>query len=524
MTIRRRGTWSAAYLLVGTAVAAGLTCIATSADYARSFRLREGPLPFEYPLAALISFVATGMLLTLAVMARPRLFWPLMIVATTATGGMFVLGFPIFDEWLAGCIVLGALLAVLQGVVPVRSENPRAPAVIVFLLFAGYALMQATIGALAHNPKAIRFVLLYGTVLLTALLVATHRFPMPSARTISLLVAGSGCVYFALYVIHGLVFSDFLALLVFAEMEGIGGAGTAYAAFPAVVAVPAAMLVLRDESGVRRFLAIVTLGFAITAALLSQSRAAVLALAAYSVAAPFILGLKTSARALAAVVVVGCIVLVALGLDVEYLGAQYDAIVGALELSGGARVVKSDAGTGEFAKGDAQRHLMSAAALLTVYARPIAGFWGTGSYGYWSTAGPSVEALREYYGVPGYAVSGALFGRDSESEPPRPPSWPALIVEFGVVGVGLLTITIVLVAIRILKRPHTLVAAPSSFSSRYLVLLSLPLIIAWGYVGEIQDFILMYMMLMPFGVFDGWSDLVLEPGVPAPGVAASATA
>jgi hypothetical protein len=511
MTIPRRGHWSAARLFVGCAIATGLACIAISAGHARSFGLREGPLPFQYPWAALLSFVATGTLLTLAVMARPRLFWPLMIVATIATGGMFVLGFPIFDEWLAGSIVLGALLAALRGAVPGRPEGTRAPAVIVFLLFAAYALMQATVGAVAQNPKAFRFVLLYGTVFVAALLLATYRFPMPPPRTISLLIAGSGCAYFALYVAHGLFFSDFLMLLVFAEMEGIGGAGTAYAAFPTVVVMPAALLVLRNENGVRRWLGAVTLGLAIAVALLSQSRAAVLALAAYSVAAPFTVGFKTSARAIAAVVVVGTVVFLALGLDIEYVGAQYDAIMSAFELSSGARVVQGEVGPREFAKGDAQRHLMSAAALLTVYSRPLTAVWGTGSYSYWSTAGPNVETLREHYGVPGYPISGAVLAQGSEPDPPRPPSWSAMIVEIGVVGVGLLTAAIVSAAIRMLRNSRT-TAMASTPVAPYLLLLSIPLIVVWGYVGEIQDFIFVYMLLTPFGIFDGWSAAARESG------------
>jgi hypothetical protein len=154
---------------------------------------------------------------------------------------------------------------------------------------------------------------------------------------------------------------------------------------------------------------------------------------------------------------------------------------------------------------------MSTAALLTVYSRPLTTFWGTGSYGYWSTAGPNVEALREHFGVPGYLISGAVLAQGSESDPPRPPSWPALIIEIGVVGIGLLTATIVSTGIRILRHSRPTASLPTS-TMPYLLLLSISLIVAWGYVGEIQDFIFMYMMLMPFGVFDGWSDRTRESG------------
>src|SRR5437867_10552828 len=280
VTVAAQGTSSTPQICAGLAGVVGLSCVVISTSYAQSFGLRSGPLPFDYPWAAIGTFVATGMLLMLAIMLQPRLFWPLLIVTSTVTGGMFVLGFSIFDEWLAGCIVLGAVPPILRGAVPLRKGGLHSPGVVVFLFFASYMCMQAIVGAIAYGPKALRFVLLYAVVFLMSLLLAMYQFPLPNPRTVSLLVGSSACVYFALYMLHGLFFLDFLSLVVFREMEGIGGAGTAYAAFPIAVAVPAALLMLRNEHGLLRVLAIVTLALAIAVGILAQSRGAVLALGA----------------------------------------------------------------------------------------------------------------------------------------------------------------------------------------------------------------------------------------------------
>src|SRR5439155_17954362 len=107
--------------------------------------------------------------------------------------------------------------------------------------------------------------------------------------------------------------------------------------------------------------------------------------------------------------------------------------------------------------------------------------------------------------VPSYVMGGTLLGSAGEAEPPRPPTWPALIIESGGLGVGLLLTTMLLLVIRGFRRAYS---KPTMMERGIpsLVSVTVLLVIAWGYFAEIQDYILVYVMLMPFGILDRWTD------------------
>jgi hypothetical protein len=117
-------------------------------------------------------------------------------------------------------------------------------------------------------------------------------------------------------------------------------------------------------------------------------------------------------------------------------------------------------------------------------------------------AGPYVNEVRREHGAPGDLHRAA----GPTNEPPRPPALPAFIVEAGLVGVALFVINGLWTLVRPLDvfrgsglggdvhwRPLLLIAA------------ILPLIVLWAVFVEIQDYLLLYLLLMPYGVLDAWT-------------------
>jgi len=161
-------------------------------------------LPFHYPPLAIGAFVAAGVFLGAAVIANPAFFWPLLAGTVVITGAMFVLGFPIFDEWLTGWLALGGLIAVVKGGVPRRSEDSRRGWLLLFVILCLYLGAEGFRGlVLYHNLKAIRAIVDASIGLTIALLLAKYAFPRITGANVTRLIALSGASYLVLYLVHG---------------------------------------------------------------------------------------------------------------------------------------------------------------------------------------------------------------------------------------------------------------------------------------------------------------------------------
>lgn len=487
--------------VLACAICVGLISIFLSSNYARGFGLRQGPLPFEYPLGAIAAFIITGILLMVAVMLRPSLFWPLLIATATATSGMFVLGFPIFDEWLAGCIAIGGATAAMNGHVPPLAHRVQRLWIPLFLLFILYLLLQSIVGLLLYqNLKAVRFILIFVVVFSIALLLSNYRFPQPTSRSISLIVAASGATYLILYILHGFLFRDLVYVY---NMDGVGGAGAAYALFPVVVAVPAAILLLHYESGRLRLLAWLTIVLACLVSILGDSRAGFMSIIVSLMIAVLAVGFKPALKLCLSVLLVLTIIGTLMLSNPYYVRNIYEEIRAALQVQEGVMTIEYFGKNVEVSRGDTARVNLTVAAINTIMDNPVLLLFGAGLYGYWSNAGTYYDELTTRYGARGTLQNYASVLGRSRLEPARPPAWPALIVETGVVGVLLmLANTFAAVSKTIFRKSPS--GTTVLLRSKLLIVAPFFSTLLWGVFGEIQDNTLFYLMLMPFGLIDSW--------------------
>src|SRR3990172_6818261 len=183
----------------------GLAAIYFSSENVSRFPHGAVMFPWQFPSWAIVPFVASGLLLCICVILRPTTFWPLLVGTAVLTAGMFVLRFPIFDEWLVGCLVVGGVIAASAGAVRRRRRPADQRWEIVFLIYSLHLILGSLAGLLVyHNPKAIRFSFTYLVVLVLGLLLARYDFPRPKAQDITRLVAKASLAYYVLYIVHGL--------------------------------------------------------------------------------------------------------------------------------------------------------------------------------------------------------------------------------------------------------------------------------------------------------------------------------
>ena len=488
------------------AVLSGLAAIYFSSEYVSHFPHGTVILPWQFPIWAVVPFVATGLLLCTCVILRPAMFWPLLVGTAVLTAGVFVLRFPIFDEWLVGCLVAGGVIAASAGAVRRRRRPADQRWEIVFLIYSLHLILGSLAGLLVyHNPKAIRFSFTYLVVLVLGLLLARYDFPRPKAQDITRLVAKAGLAYYVLYIAHGLVIRPSWQPEI---MEGIGFAGSGNQTAAGIVAVPAAFILIGRERGRRQALgwAVLILSLVVTA--LGDSRAGLLAIVGAIVVAPFAIGvrpvLKTAAVGVAASVAIG----IALFGRPQWGWDSTAALMNSLYIEGGTSSREYYGRTVTAGKGDSGRFLYARAAAGFVLHNPVLGLTGAGTYGYFPTIGGYLQNVGDKSEIPilsttiNYASSlGGIV------EPPRPPALGALIVETGLWGIALLSLCCgFAISSAVLRRSHARELA-ILWGPNILVAASVCLALAWISFGEIQDMMLFYLLIMPGGLVQTWGQM-----------------
>ncbi|GEM_PF-4659486 len=525
---------------VAAAAGVGLLTIFLSSRYAEGFPLRAGPLLVHYPPGALAAFVITGILLMGAVAVQPSLFWPLIVGTAVITGGMFVLGSPIFDEWLAACLVVGAAVGAVWKRMPSRDPAERRAWVWMFVLWLAYLVAEGVRGlATYHNVKATRSILDSVVLLGAVALLARYRFPRPSRVWTTLILTACGAAYVGLYLLHGVVFPDLAyGRLIF---EGIGGAGKAFATFPVAVAVPAALLLMQADSRPMRALGWCTVIVVWVLVILSASRSGIFVVTAGTL----ILAcwrIKQALRLSVALAAVYVVLALVFQFWMGYLPAQYAKMLRAFHVIPQAAVSAKRSGTSRpvpaagpvpapavppastvglplslrkgaavaVARGDTERQVLLRASVAAIAHKPVSLLFGVGTYGYWPKVGPAVRALRsDLHYRPSVPANGSSLA-PGRGEPPRPPAWPVFLAETGVVGVLLIlgnAAAAIWYAGAQRRRP---LGWRSPEPDLGFVVAALLFLLGWGAFAELQSKVLFFLMAMPFGVTDTW-------GAPAEG-------
>lgn len=438
-------------------------------------------IPIIYAIAAAVLFFKTA--------AKPKLFWPFSITIAAGAVGLILIPHspycvPLVDEFLLAAVVAGALAALFSGTVKIVKSPKTLPAKIhwvLFFLFIFYMLAQSGRGLfLWHDPLLWRWIFYYLLIAALAFLTSNTDLPAPPSKSFLRIILWSSLAYLAVYLCHGLYTQYVAGISPFSlNIQGVQWAGSGYALFAAVVALPAALLYIRYNPGIGQWLGWAVIILEMIAAFFYDSRAVLLAFAAFM---PFLITVLDWHKTMGALALL-------LGAFVFFhwhdMAVFLTSIFQSLTFS---------------YSGDAGRWTIIAAAIMAITQNIWVFLFGYGIHSHHYVLGefmqrvghPTITSAVDYSQT---TLPGSELVYNYVGEVPdyvRVTGFGGLLTDIGFLGVLLMILIIVAVFLRILFLKN----APG----RILALVSLLLAAMWMLFSKIEDIVLLWFMLMPSGI------------------------
>lgn len=437
---------------------------------------------------------ALGISLSIVVAFKPRLFWPFLLIVNILGAGPRVIGYIILDEVYTYFLIVGALLHIAMRRGAGNSERAAEPMMGVFVLLMGYLMLQSVIGMVVNEDwRIVRYALLY--LMMGVLYWIVQRrggdFPFPSHRRLLYILAVTTSFYLCMFVGQGIWGERVHGPLGrFTPQEYIW-AGSAAAVFPILVGVPAAgMLLLRGALLRDRVLAWLTILATMVAGFYFYSR--MTWFVTITILATVLRRLSPFRVAFLAVFFFGAFCFWSDETMGDLLGDLFNTsqmMWAPSETDGKSRLLQLSAG------------------FYTMSSDLRTFFIGNGFYSNRYMIVPGVRELLSKYPTWSDYVDTAFVG-DIELEIVRTTGLPALMIDTGIVGLGLLAANLLFIMQKVLR----------SRSSVAMMLAMLPLMaVLWLCVSNTLDLVLFYILLMPNGLLDRWSALTVEGDVPRRG-------
>ena len=413
-----------------------------------------------FVLVYIVFIAAAGLVVAGVVAVKPKLFWPMLIFVVVGTAGLTVPGYvALIDEYLTGCVLIGGLLAISVRGVSLRGA-PRDDLsylhMLIFSLMIIYMIVESVRGLLLwEDLRLSRWVVYYAMLGMLSFIISRGNFPVPNVKRMSLIILWSALLYFIAYLAHGFYTEEVRGISRFAlTIQGNEWSGSAYAVFPLVVAIPAAIFLLKDSARSQRWLGWAVIIVVLIAGFFYDCRSAWIGVMAFLIVSPTVLRFRQT----------GLWLLILAGLAFFVFGYS-TGFFQHLVQSALLRDV-----------GEAGRLMMFQAAVNAVSANWIALFFGCGIHSHHFVIGQYLEAIG--YGLlPSYVrVSG----------------FAGLLIDIGLVGMLLLFMNFLFTALKVL--------APKKSPGRVVLLLALLLAFVWPLIGKIDDIVLFYLMIMPSGL------------------------
>lgn len=417
-----------------------------------------------------------GIIILMAVALKPKLFWPLLIFVAIGTAGLKIQGYCLSDEYLIMCVLLGTLLVISIGGIQLRNKQGNIWVELhrlTFFLMIIYMIGQSARGLLLWEDwRIIRWIVYYMMLGIVAFTISKKGFPVPSIRNISLLAALATLLYFGFYLIHGFYYEKFKGLSRF-NTQGFEWSGSAYATFPLVIAMPVVIFLIRDGTRIEKCLGWFVLGIASVVGYYYESRILGIVLITFLIAHILMLRVcKTAFLIFFLILVFICVYLVQDNKwgSIEKMENYFGSMVKSAQFLWSPRI------------SDMDRHLHARASFIAVKLNLKTLLFG---YGVHSSHYVLTPYLRDFYSqyLPNIEVKEIV----------RTTGFTALFVETGIIGIMLLVLNFIFVAYEVFKL--------KSNPYRIFLLLAIFFTFAWLFVSNVQDIMLLYLLIMPSGLF-----------------------
>jgi len=415
-------------------------------------------------------YLILGIVILGVIAFKPRLFWPILIVVLVGTAGLMVKGYCLVDEYFVGCVILGGILAMLIGRIAPKGNKQNIRDYLhekIFILMVVYMIIQSFRGMLVWNDLRLsRWVIYYLILGILMFIVTKKGFPVPEKRKMSLLISWSALIYFAAYLLHGFLSEAFRGISKWA-LQGNEWSGTAYAVFPLVIAVPAAVFLFENKKWFYYFSGLAVILISPLVIRYYDSRSAAIALITFLVFIP----IKMGVRRFIPVFLIFLILMFFSNIDFgKYLEIFSAAWEHAFSMVGGnITAMGSDWG----------RFLHFKISFMATMENLKTFFFG---YGINSNKFIMSQYLQTLLGVGSIASSSV-----------QTTGFPALLIDTGWIGISLLFCNFFFVALKIFVQRNNL-------SNRIILLLSLFLTLLWFPITNLLDIMLFYFLIMPSGL------------------------
>lgn len=432
-------------------------------------------LGWELFLLAFISVVVIGLIIY-----KAALFWPLLIISCIVGTGPRIKGYFFLDEILTIAVLSGAVIRLA-----VVRHNPQSGSVrdrlhrYVFGLWVGYMIAESILGIVANEDlRIVRWVIFYLTLAVLFLLTNKQyrEFSFPPIRQVIWIVLITTSAVYVAYLVQGAYFDTLLGQHGRFLSQDSVWAGSAYATFPTLIAMPIAVFALLSAERKIRLLAWVTLGLMVATAFYFDSRVSWLVVLSFlAVALPT---LKLHQILMFPVLFVLGFILIT-GDPTSNLGGFF------------ANLYEASQAIWSPGKSDVNRQLQLHAAFMRTFDNVKTFFIGDGMYSHRFTVIPYISHLYDLY-LPeqDFIIRGSR--RDELGMTIfRTTGFTALLVDTGVIGMVLFCANYVLAA-RSLWR--------SSSRHRLILLFTLGMSFLWLFVNNITDIILLYLLFLPHGL------------------------
>lgn len=449
-----------------------------------------------------IVYIIIGAVSFFTILAKPKFFWPFLIVISVGATGLIMIPkspycVALVDEFLLVCVIAAAIIALLVGAVKtIKSSSILFERIhqLFFFTLVSYMLAQSVRGLILwQNPLLVRWVIFYSLIIVIAFFISSTDLPMPRAKNFIKIILWSALVYLVAYLCHGLFTQYVLGISPFSlNVQGVQWAGASYALFPLLVAIPAALVYLRHYRGLRQWLGWSVIALGILAAYFYDSRAALIAIGAFAPLLFFTLSWRKN--------------LVALALLFGSLAVYHWHDM--------AIFLKSIVQSATFSySGDFGRWTIITAAIMAISQNFGVFLFGYGIHSHHYVLGefmekaghPTITSAVDYSQttLPGGALVYNYTGQVPDYV--RVTGFGGLLTDIGLVGILLFGAVFAITLLRILFLKNT----PVKF------LAALPLILAMSlmFFVKMEDIVLLWLMIMPSGILLSMANIRLTPGM-----------
>ena len=244
--------------------------------------------------------LAVGLIIIFVIFNKPYLFWPCVFAATISACDLMFLQYSFVDEFFVACAIAGAMLFLSMdksSTITYRRKGTRKLHheihLFFFLLMISYMIFQASRGILVLGSfQKFHWVIYYGMLGIIIFVGSKRVCAYMDGRKLVLFITIFTFFYVSQYLVIVFITEVIYRMSILdAQLQGnwIGGS---YAMFPLVVTLPAIIYVLIDKNRARSILGWITLVASFFAAVISESRAAMIPLFFVSLIALPIIGLR----------------------------------------------------------------------------------------------------------------------------------------------------------------------------------------------------------------------------------------